>query len=286
MSKQQRLSQLKLAPLTAADLPAVVELTRDVQWPHRLEDWQFVLALGQGLAATAGDLLVGTAMWWTYGRAVTRIGMVLVDPKVQRAGIGSTLMSAVLERIETPTIVLNATEVGEPLYRKLGFLPMAAIVQHQGTTASVPLTALRVGERIRPLGRNETARLFACDVAATGVERSAVIEALVSDTEAVVLDDAGETAGFAFCRRFGRGLVIGPVVARDVQAAKALIAHWIGSHTSKFVRIDVPADSGLSPWLGDLGLAGSDPVNTMCRGPAPTAIGPFRTFALVNQALG
>ena len=286
MSNQQRFQHLELTLLTATDLPAAVNLTHDVQWPHRLEDWQFVLALGQGLAATAGDRLVGTAMWWTYERAVTRIGMVLVDPQVQRAGIGRALMAGVLARIATPAIVLNATEVGEPLYRKLGFLRTATIVQHQGTSASLPLAALRAGERIRPLGRNETARLIACDAAAVGVPRTDLIEALIVHAEAVVLDDAGETAGFAFCRRFGRGLVIGPVVARDAQAAKALIAHWIGSHAGKFVRIDVPEDCNLSPWLDDLGLQRCDLVHTMCRGAPPTPTGPFRTFALVNQALG
>ena len=64
------------------------------------------------------------------------------------------------------------------------------------------------------------------------------------------------------------------------------MANWIGSNSGKFVRIDVPAVSGLSPWLDGLGLKRCDQVTTMCRGAAPTSTGPFRTFALVNQALG
>ena len=270
----------------ATDLPAATELSRDVQWPHRLEDWQFVLALGQGLAAYAGDRLVGTAAWWTYEHAVTRIGMVLVDPKSQRAGIGGKLMRAVLDRITTPAIVLIATDAGEPLYRKLGFMATAAVNQHQGTAGAVPLASLRSGERIRPLGRNDTARLVELDAAAAGVQRPLVVAALIECGEAVVFDDAGEIGGFAFCRRFGRGLVIGPVVARDVAAAQALAAHWIGSHANKFLRIDVPDDTGLSPWLNELGLSRSSQVNTMCRGTPPIPASPFRVFALANQALG
>ena len=195
-------------------------------------------------------------------------------------------MAAVLERITTPAVILNATDAGEPLYRNLGFLRTAAIVQHQGISGSVPLVSLSAGKRIRPLGRNDTANLVALDAAASGVGRPGVIEALMAHAEAVVLDDAGESAGFAFCRRFGRGLVIGPVVARDTAAAKALVAHWIGSHAGMFVRVDVATDSGLSPWLDELGLAHFNPDNTMCRGAPPTPTGPYRTFALANPALG
>jgi GNAT superfamily N-acetyltransferase len=277
---------MELRTLTATDLPAAAELSRAVQWPHRLEDWQFVLPLGHGLAAYTGDRLLGTAMWWVYAGAVTRVGLVLVDPNVQRAGIGRALMAAALDRIATPAIVLNATDAGAPLYGKLNFLETGAIIQHQGTSGTVPLASLRAGERIRPLGRNDTTRLIACDAAAGGVPRPGVIEALIEQAEGVILDDGGETAGFAFCRRFGRGLVIGPFVARDPMAAKALIAHWVASHAGKFMRIDVPADSGLSPWLDELGLTRCDPVTTMCRGSAPEPAGPVKVFALVTQALG
>jgi GNAT superfamily N-acetyltransferase len=277
---------LQLRPLTAADLPAATDLSQAVQWPHRLEDWQFVLALGHGLAAYAGDRLVGTALWWTYERCVTRIGMVLVDPSVQRGGIGRVLMDAVLEQVTTPTVQLNATAAGDPLYSKLGFLPLASIVQHQGLSGTVPLAALRAGERIRPLGRNETASLITLDAVACGVRRPKVIEALIEHAEAVVLDAAGETAGFAFCRRFGHGQLIGPVVARDAQTAQTMLAHWIAQNTGKFTRVDLPADSGLSPWLDEFGFARSSPVNTMSRGTPLVDSQEFRTFALVSQALG
>ncbi len=286
VTKPKRTMQLELTPLTAAHLPEATELSRAVQWPHRLEDWQFVLSLGEGLAAHAEGRLVGTAMHWNYERSLTRIGMVLVDPAAHRAGIGRSLMVALLDRIAAPTIVLNATEAGGPLYRNLGFIETATIFQHQGTTASVPPASLRLGERIRPFGRNDNARLVELDANAFGIRRPQVLASLVEVAEAVVLDDAGEAAGFAFCRRFGRGLVIGPVVARDVQAAQALLAHWIGSNSGKFVRVDVPADAALSPWLEGLGLTRCDQVTTMCRGAAPSSTGPFRTFALANQALG
>ena len=39
-------------------------------------------------------------------------------------------------------------------------------------------------------------------------------------------------------------------------------------------------------WLDGLGFAHFDPVNSMCRGRAPSQRGPYRTFAAASQALG
>ncbi len=273
-------------PMTDRDLKAADALSRDVGWPHRQEDWQFVLSVGEGLVAYCGDRLAGTAMWWTYDRKIARLGMVIVDPTIQRSGIGRALMIGIMDRIAEPTILLNATGAGETLYRQLDFRGTGSVVQHQGAAFSVPLVALRTSERIRPMGRNDTQRLIELDSMAAGVRRDAVITTLTHQAEAVVLDDAGETVGFAFYRRFGRGYAIGPVVARDTAAAKALITHWIGSNVGMFVRIDVPGESGLSDWLDELGLARLDNVLTMIRGPGPKRAGGYHCFALINQALG
>lgn len=275
-----------VVPLAVADLPAAVELSRAVGWPHRLEDWEFVLGLGHGIAARSGGRLVGTAMWWNYDHGLARVGMVVVDPKIQRAGIGARLMDALMATLDAPAIVLNATEAGEPLYRRLGFQTVGGIVQHQGVPAAAPAVALRAGVGFRALARDDSARLVALDGEALGVRRPAVIEALIGCADGVALAGADGIEGFAFCRRFGRGHVIGPVVAPDENTAQALIAHWTGQHIGGFVRIDVPVTAGLSPWLETLGLARCSGANTMSSGVLPQSGGTARTFALVNQALG
>jgi len=56
-----------LRPLLPMDLPEAAALTASFGWPHRVEDWQFLLAMGSGIAAERDRALVGTAMRWTYG---------------------------------------------------------------------------------------------------------------------------------------------------------------------------------------------------------------------------
>jgi GNAT superfamily N-acetyltransferase len=272
--------------MTGDDLPLAHGLSRTVQWPHRIEEWQFNFRLGHGLVAEQGDDMVGTLMWWPHGDAVATLGMVIVSPDRQKAGIGRMLMTSALERSGDRTILLNATEAGLPLYRSLGFRPVGEIRQHQGAAFSVPLAPLGSGERIRPIGRGDTAALAVLDSKATGLSRAALVTALLDEAEGVILDRDGETVGFALFRRFGRGYAIGPVIAPTIEGAKALISHWVASNAGMFIRVDIPSDGGLSEWLEDLGLVGVGSVVTMARGALPDRDGAYPCWAIVSQALG
>jgi hypothetical protein len=92
--------------------------------------------------------------------------------------------------------------------------------------------------------------------------------------------------GFALFRRFGRGHVIGPVVAPDAGRATALVGHWVAMHPGTFLRIDVPGSSGLGDWLDSIGLRKVDTVVTMVKGTPPARDDGVRSFAIVSQALG
>lgn len=92
MTASKPAPRFEILEMATRDLPAAQALSREVNWPHRLEDWQFVHSLGQGLVAYSGNQLVGTAMWWTFDSRIVRLGMVIVNPSLQRSGIGRALM--------------------------------------------------------------------------------------------------------------------------------------------------------------------------------------------------
>jgi hypothetical protein len=101
-----------------------------------------------------------------------------------------------------------------------------------------------------------------------------------------VIERGGRIVAYACARRWGRGVVIGPVVARDAADAKALVAELAAEHVGAFIRIDVTQACALSPWLDEIGLPCVDRVVSMVRG-APPAHDPDATlFALSNQSLG
>ncbi|HEY8609681.1 MAG TPA: GNAT family N-acetyltransferase [Roseomonas sp.] len=276
----------RLRPLTEADLPAAQALTAALRWPHRIEDWALCLNLGEGLAADLDGQLVGTALGWRYGDEAAALGLVVVADAAQGRGIGRALTEGVMRSLGNRSVTLCATVSGAPLYRKLGFADAGTVHQHQGSSFSAELVALPPGQRLRPPGRSDAPALAALDAQALGMHRDALIEAVLSTSDGVVLDRDGEAIGFALIRRFGHGQVIGPVVAPDADGARALIAHWLGSRSGQFMRIDVPGDSGLSPWLESLGLARVDTGEVMIRGAPPRGSGAVSRFALVSQALG
>lgn len=268
------------------DLEAAHRLSQSLRWPHRLQDWEFIYRLGVGFVAEADDTVVGTIMCWSHGTEFASIGMVIVGPDWQGRGIGRKLMAMAMAELGKRNLLLHSTNAGEKLYRGLGFEQTGAICQHQGSVFGTKLMALPPGERIRPLGSREDAALATLGARATGMPRATVLAALREVAECVVIDRYDELIGYAMLRRFGLGYAIGPVVAPDIERAKALISHWTGTYAGAFVRIDVPASCGLGPWLDELGLLQVDTVATMVRGEAPLPDGTLRQFAIINQALG
>ncbi|HEY1149963.1 MAG TPA: GNAT family N-acetyltransferase [Pseudoduganella sp.] len=277
--------------MTEADVPAAHQLSLAVRWPHRLEDWQFVQRLGAGYVAEAEGpdgqpVITGTALCWSHGTEFASIGMVIVSPDWQGQGIGKKLMSLALGELGKRTVLLHATEAGKALYESYGFSAFGTVHQHQGTVFKTPLLQLPVGERIRPMGARDAAKIAALAGRAAGMPRATVLSALQNVAEGVVIDRYDEMVGFALLRRFGHGYAIGPVVAPDIERAKALIAHWTGTYGGAFLRIDVNAESGLSPWLTELGLVQVDSVLTMSRGEPPLNDPGMKVYGLISQALG
>lgn len=279
-------NRLTLRPMEQADISAIHALSKAEQWPHRAEDLADMLEVGSGIVAEMGGAIIASTMWWPAGEACVTLGIVIVARTHRGAGLGRIVMEAAIDRIGDATILLNATEEGVPLYSRLGFTGIAEIIQHQGAAFSAPLIALAEGERLRPVGERDAPRVAALIEGATGLVRPAMMKVLFQKAHGVALDRDGELTGVALFRRFGRGYVVGPVVAEDTERAKALIAQWLGARSGEFTRLDITGDSRLGEWLEDLGIIRVGRVVTMVRGPEPRQTGPGRSFAIVSQALG
>jgi hypothetical protein len=128
--------------------------------------------------------------------------------------------------------------------------------------------------------------LAALDLAATGMDRSALMAALLHDGRVLTLREGGQIVAFAAIRPFGRGEVAGPVVAREVAEAKRLLGALFTQRDGQFLRVDTTADTGLAPWLESVGLAHAGGGIPMRRGSSTPTSTSHRSFALAAQALG
>jgi GNAT superfamily N-acetyltransferase len=276
---------LRLTALAEDDLEYATQLSAALGWPYRLEDWQFAYALGEGLAIRDKDRLVGTGMIWKYGEAFATVGMIIVDAAWRGKRLGSLLVDGLIEKAASRSVLLNATLDGLELYRRRGFVTVGETRQHQGIAAP---SDRRAGMgRVEQAGRAQLTEVLELDRSATGMLRERLLSRLVELGDLFVL--RGQTdacTGYAVSRKFGRGHVIGPVVADSFDEAKALIAEPLSRLAGNFVRLDTSAASGLSPWLEAQGLVPVDTVEAMVRGTPPAADLPGRVFALANQSLG
>jgi GNAT superfamily N-acetyltransferase len=271
--------------MTESDLPGAHALSQAERWPHRLEDWQFVFRLGAGFVAMEGEAMIGTALCWNQGEKNGSLGMVIVSPERQGKGIGRKLMNLLLEELGDRCTLLTGTRAGQPLYGSLGFKAIVDIHQHQGTMAAVAPVALPDGDDIRLSEEGDLAGIIELANRSTGISRGEILKQLLPVAECAVLERHGRLAGFAVMRRFGRGHVIGPVVAPDSESAKALIAHWSDAYAGSFVRMDVTGDSGLGAWLAEAGLVHVDTCVAMARNGVPAQDATVKQFVIISHSL-
>ena len=270
----------------AADMPAAHALSVHLKWPHREEDWAMVQRTSQGFVAEQDGALVGVAFACHQG-AYSSIGLVIVSDEHQGQGIGRQLMNLCLDAVAPRTAILNATESGAPLYASMGFVDFARIQQHQGvpqTPAPLPLVE---HSQCRVLSLAEYPQVIALANAGSGLDRTVVLNDLLPTAEHVVgIEVDGQLTGCALLRRFGRGHIIGPVVAQHQEQARQLITHLLRLIPGAFVRFDIPAACGLADWLESLGLPCVDKAPRMVLGVPPQSSGGITQFALVTQAIG
>ncbi len=206
--------------------------------------------------------------------------MIIVTDAEQGRGYGALLFDKLLEAAEGRSILLNATPEGRAL-RASGVPPhrhdRAAARHSAGRHEAPPEDVVR---GMRPEDFDAVAAL---DRAATGRERTPMLQRLVEAGDTFVSLTDGRPTGYAISRVFGRGHVVGPVVAQGAAEARVLIEAALSRLEGRFVRIDPPSDTGLSPWLDEIGLPQMSDALTMVLGTVEPS-GPARLFALANQS--
>ena len=249
-----------LDALTAADIHTCWQLSQALRWPHREADWQqfisWAKAHGAALAVRADGQLIGCGLAWQWGHEQGSIGMVIVDNAWQRQGIGKRLFRGLLQALEGRDVMLQATAQGRPLYESLGFSAIGHARQFHGhwqpPTETAPTSSLATDELTRLLQPQDLPALLAYDQRERGLTRPALLQALLAQMDAdercaVSVDEQGRLCGYGILRRFGRGWVVGPLLADGADRAVALVKRLIQERTGDFVRIDLAAHTRAFP---------------------------------------
>jgi GNAT superfamily N-acetyltransferase len=272
-ARQEELSQLGALYVRAgftARLAGVVGFAR-----ARLDGEVFVADLDGELVGVAAGAHFGASGW---------VGGVAVAPEHRRAGLGGALTEAVVAQLrdrQAMTVQLLATELGRPVYERLGFVAEAEYRTLAGPPAPRPAASGgRPAAGVRAGWPADRAAVLALDRLATGEDRSRLLDALWPAGGLIAGDR--DPRGFHLASPWRNG---GATVAGDPEAGLALLEAVRRSDTGE-ISVSLPAGNraGLLA-LAAAGFRTRSGTTRMCLGP-PLPWRPESVFGAHNLFWG
>ncbi|MFJ4687871.1 GNAT family N-acetyltransferase [Streptomyces sp. NPDC091377] len=251
------LADLPIRRLTRRDLQDCADLSEDRGWPREEHKWGLLLSAGQayGIDDPGGGLVSACVVteYGPHGRPdLAAIGMVLVAERYARQGVGRRLMRHIVTEMGTTPLTLHATPNGRPLYEELGFKATGRAEMLRGRfTPGGPVP----GVATRAATAEDIAALLRLDEEVFGTDRTHLITRLPAFADQLrVAEEKGRIIGYAGAWPNMDTQVVGPLIARDTETAKALIAS-LAAHTDRPLRTDIDVrHTELLAWAKERGL--------------------------------
>jgi predicted N-acetyltransferase YhbS len=280
--------------LGPGDLKRCAALSVDRGWAPERAKWSLLLAASEvfGVDAPDGRGLAGVVVLSRWAADYASVGMMVVAARYGRRGLGRALMEHLLRAAgEDATVTLYATDMGRPLYEKLGFAAVRRSVSFAGRFRPAPAaSAAGSPGSVRAATEADLPAILALDRAAFGADRGQVLTRLPAFADQVavfeVAPDGQGIAGYvAAWRVTPESTVIGPLVAPDGAAAKRLV-EAVAARARTPVRLDLDPDRPELPgWAHARGLEPAGRTVVMARGELTPRGTPDRLFTPVSVAL-
>jgi GNAT superfamily N-acetyltransferase len=234
VSTEASVAALVIDRLDTDDIPRGMELVASAGWNQTADDWAMMLRLGQGWGIRSPDgRLLATSVLLPYPPAIGWIGMVLVDPVMRRQGLATRLLNNAMTALSHWGLVpmLDATQAGREIYKRLGFSEVATITRWRGEG--------RVSNRVdETLGWFDAERAAQMEATAVGASRAPLLASLEARPGALCLS-LPDGSAYLWSRAGRTAHEIGPVVSRTAEGATALCAAAL-DRLAGAVVIDVP----------------------------------------------
>lgn len=258
---------IQIRPLLREDIGFGETLVVQSNWNQTQQDWLRFLALQSNgcFVATLAGQLAGTATTCMLGR-VGWIAMVLVDARFRRQGVGRALMMQALSYLDdqgAESIRLDATSLGEPLYRSLGFAPQFQLARFAGSAAR----HFRNPRSARSPSR-DLQELLTLDQQVVGYDRSSLLKELCKHGSNSLATHGTDHAidGFVITRPGRVASQIGPCIANSAEVGETLLEKALSGGADE-VFLDIPLDNQAAVRKAtSLELAPAREFIRMCRG--------------------
>jgi len=246
--------------MTVVDVALGLHLGQQAGWNQTPADWLRILALNPAgcFVAEQDGTAAGTACTCRFG-SVAWIALLLVESSLRGRGIGRALMRhalAWLEQQRVTTIRLDATPLGEPVYRKLGFVAEYALVRMDGLLPARNDQPPTEENRVQAVSREWLPQLTAFDRAITATDRSVLLQRFAEEfPEELRLIAAGDKVlGYMTARPGRLAWQLGPCLANP-EVGRRLLDDAARRHAEQRVFLDIPeSNSPALAWACEQGL--------------------------------
>jgi GNAT superfamily N-acetyltransferase len=211
-----------IRPMLPGDADPAADAVIRGDWGDRRAFFHFASAHPECrpfVAVDAGGAVAGTGVA-TINGPVGWVGTIYVVPELRGAGVGKALTAAVIDALEEArcaTLVLVATDLGRPVYERLGFAVQTRyrILEHDGSAVPAGQTE---DEAIRPFGPTDVPTASVLDRAATGEDRRHLLEAFADEPGSWALEGPeGSLRAFLVRPPWGGGATIAPAAEDAVR---------------------------------------------------------------------
>ena len=284
---------MHLRTMTKQDIPAGLRLKELAGWNQTAADWnRFLDASPQGcFVAEADGKVCGTATTISFENKFAWIGMVLVDPEYRSQGIGTKLLERSIEYLDQqkmPTMKLDATPQGKPLYEKLGFVTEYGI--ERWVLKRPPSAGARTADTNRTvLSAAQLESVLAKDREVFGADRSSLLLSLEQESpdSGMGVWDGGKLCGYTFGRRGSFADHLGPWMAENSCVARALLGEFLARSTRESLIVDCLAGNPAAfELLRTAGFTYARTLTRMYRGPNDHPGNPAALCAILGPEFG
>jgi GNAT superfamily N-acetyltransferase len=276
--------------MTPADIAVGLELCRAARWNQTARDWRMFLELSPAgcRAATRNGRIVGTIATVDYEDRFSWIGMVLVDPAERGQGIGTRLMREALEWLkDVPSIRLDATPAGHAVYQNFDFIDEYRLSRMETIVKSDGLLLRR--NPSRQMTNDDLPAVAMLDRQVFGADRRNMLAWMLEGAPeyAWVVEQEGRVTGFTFGRHGFHFEHLGPVIAKDQQAARQLVSACLNQQTGKRFVLDASHhEADWRAWLESIGFSEQRPLLRMFYRNNPYPGLPQNQFAILGPEFG
>lgn len=240
--KSRREPDRTLRIMTREDISSAGALETSVGWTSEQASWERLLKWSPEGCFVIDEVdrgIIGTVTTTTYGTTLAWIGKLIVAPDRRSAGLGRQLMRSALDCLierGTERIMLDATDLGRPLYESLGFRSLYKVERWEGRASTY------LGPRARPMTSDDLADVFELDSVLFGVRRKHILTRLLEEFPDLAWVDykQGRVEGYLLGQRTSKGVYLGPWMSWNTASAERLLLIALEKFQGQTITMNIP----------------------------------------------